>query len=125
MAKSIYFKRFKKECGKISSHIKFKRIKYGFYRLYWVNGGEPAYLYEVYDNMPYHGYDIEHKNFRLEDRKYYEEHEDNVDLIRKVKNFVEGYYESIDKIKTRVYLFKNNKEFRDRATKAYRTIRVR
>jgi len=54
--------------------------------------GEPAYLYEVFDSMPYIGYDIEYKNFKIEDRQYVESKEDNAELVRKVKNFVEGYW---------------------------------
>lgn len=118
---SIWFKRFYKECKKISNHIKFKRIKYGFYRIYWQGGGNSAYLYEVYKEMPSKGYDIEDLNMKLEDKKYYEEREDNVELIRRIKNFVEGYYDSMPKIKRRIYMFKNNKEFRDTAINGYKT----
>lgn len=121
MATSQYFKRFKRDCKHISSHIKFKRIKFGFYRLYWINGGEPAYLHEACENMPYIGYDIEEKNAQLTSQKYYEEFEDHAELIMKIKNYREGYWDALDRIKTRVYMLKNDKEFREEATRAYRT----
>lgn len=125
MEGSIYFKRFVKECKKISPHIRFRRIKYGFYRLYWTGGGEPAYMYECYKDMPYKGYEWFEVDPRLESQKYYEEFEDRAEITRKIKNYVEGYWESIDRIKTIVYMFKNNKEFRETATKAYRQIHVK
>ena len=125
MEGSIYFKRFVRDCKKISQHIRFKRVKCGFYRLYWTGGGEPAYMYECFKEMPYKGYDWFDVDPRLESQKYFEEYEDQVELTRKIKNYVEGYYESLDIIKTRVYMLKNDKEFRDTATKAYRTMRVK
>ena len=121
MSQSKYFKRFKKDCKKISPHIKFKRIKFGFWRLYWLNGGEPAYLTECMESMPYKGYDIEEKNVQMISQKYYEEFEDNAELIQKIKNYREGYWDSLDKIKTHVYLLKNSKEHRKEATNAYKT----
>ena len=122
---SRWFRRFYKDCKKISPHIKFKRIKYGFYRLYWTGGGEPAYIYEVYKEMPELGYEWYDLDPRLEAKSYYEQYEDDVELTRKIKNFVEGYWESLDKIKTRIYMLKNNKEFRENAVRGYRTIKVK
>ncbi len=122
---TYWFKRFVRECGKISKHIQFRRIKYGFYRLYWNGGGEPAYMYEVYKDMPYKGYEWFDIDPRLESQKYFEEFEDRVELTRKIKNYVEGYYESIHRIKTIVYMFKNDKEFRETATKAYHRVHVK
>lgn len=93
----------------------------GFCRIYW----KDSYLHEVYENMPQKGYDIETEDPRLENQSYYEEYEDNVELVRNIKNYVEGYYDSIDKIKTRVYLSKNDKEFAQRAHEAYKTVYIK
>jgi hypothetical protein len=88
----------------------------GFFRIYW----KDAYLHEVYKEMPPKGYDIEQEDPRLESREYYQEYEDEVSVVRTVKNFVEGYVDSIDHIKTRVYLLRNNEEFADKAHNAYK-----
>lgn len=120
-----WFKRFRKEVEKMSPHFKFRRIKYGFYRIYWIGGGEPAYIHEVYKEMPYKGYDVENVDPRLESKKYYEEWEDNVENIRRVKNYVEGYVDSIERMKTRYYMLRNDKEFRENAVKAYKQFHVR
>lgn len=122
---SRWFRRFQRDCKKISPHIKFKRIKYGFFRLYWTGGGENAYLGECYKDMPEKGYEWYDIDPRLESRDYYEEYEDNVALIRKIKNFVEGYWDNLDKIKTRIYQMKHSKEFYKSATEGYRTMRVK
>ncbi|NHZ84537.1 MAG: hypothetical protein GWP19_01480 [Planctomycetia bacterium] len=125
MEGTYWFNRFRKECKIISPYIRFLRIKYGFYRLYWVGGGESFYLYEVYKDMPYKGYDIEELDPHLQDRNYYEEYEDHVKTVRTIKNFVEGYWDSIRTIKKRVYMLKNNKEFRKTASRAYRQFKVK
>ena len=118
---SRWFKRLVRECKRISPYIRFKRIKMGFYRVYW----KDAYIHECYKDMPYKGYTIETYDPRLENRSYYEEFEDNVKLIRNIKNFVEGYFDSIDKIRTRVYMFKNNDEMYQTAKKAYRQMVIK
>lgn len=87
----------------------------GFYRIYW----KDAYLHEVYSEMPPKGYDIETEDPRLESLSYYQEYEDEVEVVRTVKNFVEGFYDSIDKIRTRTYLLRNNEEFAEKAHNAY------
>lgn len=125
MEGSIWFRRFRRECERMSPHIRFKRIKYGFYRIYWVGGGEPAYIHEAYKEMPYKGYDFDEDDFRLEQLSLYEQYEDRAALTRKLKNFVEGYIDSIRKMERRIYMLKNDAEFRKEATKAYRTIRVK
>ncbi len=122
---SIWYRRFKKECEKMSPHIRFKEIKYGFVRIYWVGGGHPAYMHEVYKWMPYKGYDIEEKDPRFQSQKYYEEYEDQAELTLKIKNFVEGYWDSIKTMKKRIYMFKNNKEFYKEACNAYKQVRVK
>lgn len=112
---NIWFKKFKAEAEKLSPHIKFRRIKYGFYRIYWDN----AYIMECYNQMPPKGYDKTEDDVRFMNQSYYEEYEDKAKLTRQIKNFVEGYYDSINTLKTRVYMLKNNYEFRDTAKKAY------
>lgn len=116
---TYWFRRFVRDARKLSPHLKFRRIKYGFYRIYWVGGAHPAYIGECYKEMPEIGYEVEEKNYQLESKSYFEEYEDNAELIRKIKNFVEGYWDSITKLRTKIYLMKNNQEFRTNAEKAY------
>jgi hypothetical protein len=118
---TYWFRRLMRDCRKISPHIRIKRIKMGFYRIYW----QDAYLHEVYKEMPQKGYDIEEEDPRLESKQYYEEYEDTVDTVRTIKNFVEGYYDSLDHIKTRVYLLKNDKEFEQTAKNAYKQVYIK
>lgn len=122
---TMWFKRFRREAEKLSKHIKFKRIKFGFYRLFWVGDGVSAYLYECNKDMPQFGYDIEEKNFQLESKKYFEEYEDHAELIQKIKNYREGYWDSRDKLLTNVYLLKNNSEHRKEAQMAYQEMKVK
>lgn len=84
-----------------------------------------AYIHEVYKEMPQVGYDYDDLDPRFEDKKYHEEFEDSNELTRKVKNYVEGYYDSLDRIRTRVYMMKNDKEFNERATNAYKQMVVK
>ena len=122
---SRWFKKFYKDCKKMSPHIDFVRIKHGFYRIYWTGGGEPAYMHEVYKWMPMVGYDIEERDPRFDSHTYYQSMEHKDDLTLKIKNFVEGYYDSIGTMKRRVRMFKNDKEFYQTATKAYRGMKVK
>ena len=110
-----WFRRLVKDCRQISPHIRIKRIKYGFYRIYW----KQAYIHEVYSEMPQKGHDIEEKDIRLVSQKYYEQNEDRAELTRKIKNYVEGYWDSIDRIRTRVYMMKHDREFNKNSLKAY------
>ena len=114
-----WFRRFVKEAEAMSPHVRFKRIKFGFYRIFWVGDGDSAYIGECSKDMPEIGYNIEEKNHQLESKKYFEEYEDNAELIQKIKNFREGYWDNIDRLKTKVYMLKNNQEFRTEAQKAY------
>lgn len=121
---SIWFKRFYKECKQISPYIRFVPVKYGFVRIYWV-AGEPAYIHEVYRWMPEKGFDYEDKDMRFESHRYYQEYEDQAELTLKIKNFVEGYRDSIDTIKKRVFMLKNDKEFYKNAVNAYKNVVVK
>ncbi len=82
---TLWFKRFKQQAEKMSPHIKFKRIKYGFYRIYWVGDGASAYIGECSKDMPHIGYEIEEKNYQMDSKKYYEEMEDHAELIQKLR----------------------------------------
>lgn len=118
---SYWFKRFVRDAKSMSSHIVFKKIKHGFYRIYWVGEGPSAYIGECFSEMPEVGYNIYENDVNLESKKYYEEYEDQVELIKKIKNFVEGYWESLDRLKTNIYLLRNNKEHRQNMIKRYAT----
>lgn len=122
---SLWFRRYCKELKKISPHLKLVPITYGYYRVYFVNGGEGAYIHEAWKWMPRKGYEIEGKDIELNSQKYFEEYEDQLEMNRLVKNFVEGYYDALETTKTRIYMLRNNKEFRDNATKAYRQFVVK
>lgn len=122
---SIWYKRFLKDCKRLSPHIVFRPIKYGFTRIYWTGGCEPAYMHEVYNFMPSKGYDIEEKDPRFTSHKYYQEYEDQAELTLKIKNFVEGYWDSMHTMRKRVYMMKNNKEFYKTAVDAYKRVRVK
>ena len=115
---SLWFRRLQKECKKISPHIRIKLINHGFYRIYW----KQAYIHEVYKEMPLHGHDIYEKDIRLVSQKYAEEYEDRTELTRKIKNYVEGFWDSMDRVRTRVYMMKHDKEFNKTATDRYKTV---
>lgn len=105
-----------KDVEKISPNIRVKRAPHKFYRIYW----DKAYIHEVYGEMPEYGHDIEENDMRLISQKYAEEHEDRTELTRKIKNFKEGYWESLDRIRTRNWLMRNNKEFHEKSVQAYK-----
>ncbi len=75
--------------------------------------------------MPMKGYDIEEKDLRFSSKQYYEQYEDRAELTLKIKNFVEGYYDSMDTLKKRVLLLRNNKEFLQNAERAYQNVVVK
>lgn len=118
---SFWFRRFVEKIKKLDPSIRFKRIKLGFYRMYW----RQAYLHECYKEMPVKGYDMISYDPRFENQSYYEKYEDNADLTRRIKNFVEGYWDSMRTVILRAYQMRNDREFNERATKAYRQIKIR
>ena len=118
---SRWFRRFVDECKKMSPHIRIKRIKFGFYRIFI----DHAYIHEVYSEMPQHGHDIYEKDMRFQDKKYYEVYEDRAEITRKIKNYVEGYWDSIDTVRTRLYMYKHDKEFNNKANERYKTLVVK
>lgn len=118
---SIWFRRLVKDCKRISPHVRIKRIKMGFYRIYF----KRAYIHEVYSEMPLIGHDIEEKDIFLESKKYYEEYEDRAELTRKIKNYVEGYWDALDRIRTAVYMIKHDHEYAKMAVQKYSTVVIR
>lgn len=122
---SYWFKRFVRDCQKLSPYIKIVPLKHKFCRIFWIGGGYSAYLYEVPLDMEEHGREWVHYNPRLESQQFYEEYEDNIDVIKEVKNYKEGYWEAFERMKTKFYMLRNSDEFRKEAEKAYRTIYVK
>jgi len=117
---SRWFQKLKREAKAMSPHFRFVRIQLGFYRIYW----QDAYIHEVYKEMPEYGYDIDDLDPRLHDKDYYEDLEDKTELTRNIKNYVEGYYDSMDKLRTRLYMMRNDKEFNEKAKGAYKQMYV-
>ena len=75
--------------------------------------------------MPENGYDINEIDPRLEDKNYAEKFEDNTELTRRLKNFVEGYWEALRHIQIRVWLMKHNDEYNKEATEHYQQMVVK
>ena len=121
MEGSRWFRRLMRDIPNISSELRVVRVKLGFYRIYY----RTAYIHEVYKEMPEHGYDFEDYDPRLESQQYFEEYEDQGELIRRIKNYKEGYWDALDHIRTRVYMMRNDKEFNERATSAYKQMVVK
>lgn len=104
---SKWAKRLKEDCKKLSKHIRFKRIKDGFTRVYY----DRYYVHEFNDNLPMHGYDFEIVNPRLDNKEFYEEYEDNIEAIRTVKNYVEGYFDAKKVIEIRTYMHRHDEDY--------------
>lgn len=119
--KSHWFKRLERELPSISSNLRMRRVGLGFWRIYF----KQAYIHEVYEEMPEVGYDIVAYDPRLEKQSYFEKYEDHPELVRKIKNYVEGYRESSKRIRMRVWLFHNNSEFYERAKNAYKQVVIK
>ena len=105
----------------MSSDIKVRRIRCGFYRIYW----KDAYVHEVYKEMPRKGYVWYTESPYNESLKLMLENELDGEIQRKVKNYVEGYDEAIKSIKLRVYQFKNNNEHYQIAKDMYKQMVVK
>lgn len=121
MEGSRWFRRLLKDIEHMSRDLRVVRISLGFYRIYY----RQAYIHEVYKEMGEHGYDIEDYDPRLENQSYFEEYEDQAELIRNIKNYKEGYWDALDHIRTRVFLMKNSHEFHEKAHKAYQQMVVK
>lgn len=119
--KSFWFKRFKKEAESLSPHLRFIPLKLGFWRIYW----KDHYITECYEEMGFMGYDLTTYDPRIESQSYYEEYELHNELVRRVKNYVEGYYDSITNLKTRLYMLLHDKEFFERSQNVYKNVVVK
>lgn len=118
---SRWFRRLLRELKKMSRHIRVKRINNGFYRIYY----KEAYIHEVYKEMPQLGYDYDYLDPRFDSKKFAQEKEDSGELTRLIKNYVEGYWDSIYRIRTRFYLMKSNEEFYQTAKNGYKQMVIR
>jgi len=118
---SPWFRRLVRELYATSKHFRVIRIRCGFYRIYW----KDAYVHEVYKDMPQHGYEWYTESPYRESLKLMMEYEQDGELQRKVKNFVEGYEEASKAIKLRVYQFKNNDEHYRIAKDMYRNLVIK
>ncbi len=118
---SYWFRRVVKEAKRLSTHIRFKRIKGGFYRIYYRH----AYIGECHKNMPEHGYDIYERGIGFENYEYYQQYHDNADSSLRIKNFVEGYWETKRRLKFKLYQFYHDPEFYKQALQGYSQMRVK
>lgn len=115
---SVWFKRLMKDLWKISKHIKVRRIRCGFYRIYF----KEAYVHEVYKELPYKGHVWYTDPPYKDSLKLTLEWEQDGEIQRKIKNYVEGYNEALKAIKIRVYQFKNNEEHYRTAKDMYKHV---
>lgn len=118
---SRWFRRFHKWAKRKYPHLRFKRGKLGCVRIYYKQG----YIHEVFKEMPQHGYDMDDLDPRFESQKYFEEYEDFDELGRKIKNFVEGFHESVDRLQTRMYMMRHDKEFYENSQQAYQQMTIK
>lgn len=118
---SLWFRRLMKDIKDIDPYLRVKRAKLGFFRIFW----KQSYVHEIYKECPMIGYNIEIEDPSLESQKYYEELEDGNEITRKVKNYVEGYFDSLDHIKTRVWMMRHDKEFNENSAKQYQKMVIR
>ncbi len=118
---SYWFRRFVGELYKMSPYFKIRRIRHGFYRIYW----KDAYVHEVYKEMPRKGYVWYTESPYKESLKLMLEYEQDGEIQRKVKNFVEGYDDAMRAVKLRVYQFKNNDEHYRTAKDMYKQLVIK
>lgn len=101
--------------------VEFRRIGLGFYRIFY----RGVYIGECYKEMPQVGYDITEDDPGFINKSYYEEYEDKAKLTRKVKNFVEGYYETKKSLLSKMWTFRNNNNLFEDTRKSYRQFKVK
>lgn len=118
---SYWFRRLVRELRKISKHIKVIPIRHGFVRIYW----KEAYVHEAYKEMPMKGFVWYTDSPYKESLKLVQQWEDDGTIQRKVKNYVEGYWEALKAIKLRIFQFKNNEEHYRIAKDMYRHVVVK
>lgn len=118
---SYWFRRLMRDLRKMSKHFKVRRIRHGFFRIYW----KDAYVHEVYKEMPHKGYSWYTESPYKESLKLMQEYEEDGTIQRKIKNFVEGYADAKRAIKLRMYQFKNNPEHYEIAKDMYKQVVVK
>lgn len=119
---SRWFRRLVKDIKKIDPYLRLVRAKHGFYRIFW----KQSYIHEIYKECPYIGYTFTEDDRRMEEsQKYFEEYEDGNEITRKIKNYKEGYWDSLDRIKTRVWMLRHDKEFNRTIENKYKQFVVR
>lgn len=118
---SPWFRRLMRDLARSSKHFRVRRIRNGFYRIYW----KDAYVHEVYKEMPCKGYSWYTESPYKDSLKLMQQYEQDGDIQRKVKNFVEGYYEASKAIKLRTYQFKNNDEHYRIAKDMYKQVVIK
>ena len=119
--KSFWFEKFRRDAEKLSPHLLFKRLKDGFWRIYW----KDHYMGECFEEMTQVGYNTETYDPRLESRSYYEEYEDHVKTVRTIKNFVEGYWDGMASLKRKLYQLRRDNEFFETSQRAYKGMVVK
>ena len=118
---SPWFRRFIRDLFRISKHFTVRRIRCGFFRIYW----KEAYVHEIHKEMPYRGYVWYTESPYKDSLKLVQEYEQDGEIQRKVKNFVEGYSEAIKTIKLRTYQFKNDDEYYRIAKDMYKQVVIK
>ena len=121
MQGTLWFRRLVGEAKRISPYINFKQIRNGFFRIYY----KQAYIGECYSRMPQFGYDIAERAQGLEDYSFFQQHHDTTDSTLRMKNFVEGYWETVKRLRTKVFMFRHNREFYETARRGYSQMRIK
>lgn len=118
---SKWFRRLVRELTKQSKHFRIVRIRHGFFRIYW----KDAYVHEVYKEMPYKGYVWYTESPYKESLKLVQEYEQDGEIQRKIKNYVEGYTDAKKAIMLRTYQFKHDKDHYNTAKQMYKQVVVK
>jgi len=118
---SYWFRRMVRDLYRESKHFKIRRIRDGFFRIYW----KEAYVHEMYKEMPYRGYVWYTESPYKESFKLMQENEQDGEIQRKVKNFVEGYSEAYKSITIRIHQFKNDEEHYKIAKEMYQQVVIK
>ena len=118
---SQYFRRLVKELYSRSKYYRVVRIREGFFRIYW----KDAYVHEMYKEMPYRGYVWYSESPYKGSLKLMQEYEQDGEIQRKVKNFVEGYSEASKAIRLREFQFKNDAEHYKMAKDMYSRVVIK
>lgn len=105
----------------MSKHFKVVPVRQGFARIYW----KSAYIHEIPLSMFRYGYDIKELDQRVESQEYYEEYEDGNNMVMYIKNYREGYYDTMLTIRKRFWLLKHSQEHYERTLNAYKKMVIK